>query len=106
LTVAPKILDLGHVEKRSVVNEELLLKLVAATRQMDQGSWTFEERRPEYASPRGSIFYVILTDSPARNGLTYPGANLIVSDICSYAEASALCEIHNLLVEMVTGFEE
>ena len=88
------------------MNEELMLKLVTAARQMDQGYWTFEERRPEYVSPRGSTFYTILTDSPARNGLTYPGANVIVSDICDYAEASALCEIHNLLVTMVVGFEE
>jgi hypothetical protein len=88
------------------MNEELMLKLVAATRQMDQGSWTFEERRPEYVGPRGSIFYVILTDSPTRNRLSTPSATVIASEIYDYAEVSALCEIHNLLVSMVTGFED
>lgn len=88
------------------MNEEIMIKLVAATRQMDQGHWTLEERRPEYVSPRGATFYTILTDSPARTGLSTPSATVIASELYNYPEAKALCEIHNLLVAMVASFEE
>ena len=80
------------------MNEELMIKLVAATRQMDRGHWTFEERRPEDAGANYSTFYTILTDAPS--------PTTIVGEIRDYAETKALCDIHNLLVAMVASFEE